>query len=201
VDRAQGKTASIGTQVAVRLRACNAGSEFNGQKRSVLAACSYHAEIGAWVLSSRPTTTKEREGTWYVHIRLGNQDEYVCLKIFPRLGRGSRLMPNVKQVHTREAVAQVKVGAAGGGDGYWNARPRILYGPSREYSKVRRRKLDAKKVTDIGRVGRRRWSEAEKEAFIGEALQPGGNVSAVARRHGIKPSLLFRWRKMAQKET
>ncbi len=48
---------------------------------------------------------------------------------------------------------------------------------------------------------RRRWSEAEKEAFIGEALQPGGNVSAVARRHRIKPSLLFRWRKMAQKET
>jgi transposase len=48
---------------------------------------------------------------------------------------------------------------------------------------------------------RRRWSEAEKEAIIGEALQPGVNVSAVARRHGIKPSLLFRWRKMAQKET
>ena len=48
---------------------------------------------------------------------------------------------------------------------------------------------------------RRRWSEAEKEAIIGEALQPGVNVSPVARRHGIKPSLLFRWRKMAQKET
>ena len=47
---------------------------------------------------------------------------------------------------------------------------------------------------------RRRWSEDEKQAIIGEALQPGVNVSAVARRHGIKPSLLFRWRKMAQKE-
>jgi transposase len=47
---------------------------------------------------------------------------------------------------------------------------------------------------------RRRWSEAEKLAIIGEALQPGVNVSAVARRHGIKPSLLFRWRKLAQKE-
>jgi transposase len=47
---------------------------------------------------------------------------------------------------------------------------------------------------------RRRWSEAEKQAIIGEALQPGVNVSAIARRHGIKPSLLFRWRKLAQGE-
>ena len=47
---------------------------------------------------------------------------------------------------------------------------------------------------------RRRWSEDEKQAIIGEALQPDVNVSAVARRHGIKPSLLFRWRKLAQRE-
>jgi transposase len=47
---------------------------------------------------------------------------------------------------------------------------------------------------------RRRWSEDEKQAIIGEALQPAVNVSAVARRHGIKPSLLFRWRKLAQQE-
>jgi transposase len=47
---------------------------------------------------------------------------------------------------------------------------------------------------------RRRWGEDEKQAIVAEALQPGVNVSAVARRHGIKPSLLFRWRKMAQKE-
>ena len=45
---------------------------------------------------------------------------------------------------------------------------------------------------------RRRWSEEEKEVIVAEALQPGVNVSAVARRHGIKPNLLFRWRKMAQ---
>ncbi|MGO9545747.1 MAG: IS66-like element accessory protein TnpA [Rhodomicrobium sp.] len=45
---------------------------------------------------------------------------------------------------------------------------------------------------------RRRWSEDEKQAIIREALQPSVNVSAVARRHGIKPSLLFRWRKLAQ---
>ena len=45
---------------------------------------------------------------------------------------------------------------------------------------------------------RRRWSDEEKEAIVAEALRPGVNVSAVARRHGIKPNLLFRWRKMAQ---
>lgn len=47
---------------------------------------------------------------------------------------------------------------------------------------------------------RRRWSEDEKLAIVGEALQPGVNVSAVARRHGITPNLLFRWRKAAQIE-
>ncbi|GBF26859.1 hypothetical protein MnTg02_01901 [bacterium MnTg02] len=41
---------------------------------------------------------------------------------------------------------------------------------------------------------RRRWSRAEKLAIVEEALR-GTNVSAVARRHGIKPSLLFRWKK------
>jgi transposase len=46
---------------------------------------------------------------------------------------------------------------------------------------------------------RRRWSEDEKQAIIAEALQPGVNVSAVARRHRLKPSLLFRWRKLAKK--
>ena len=42
---------------------------------------------------------------------------------------------------------------------------------------------------------RRRWSEAEKAAIVAEASGPCTNVSAVARRHGIKPPLLFRWMK------
>jgi transposase len=45
---------------------------------------------------------------------------------------------------------------------------------------------------------RRRWSEAEKQAIVAEAERPGVNISAVARRHGIKPSLLFRWRRLAR---
>jgi transposase len=45
---------------------------------------------------------------------------------------------------------------------------------------------------------RRCWSEAEKDAIVAEAERPGVNISAVARRHGIKPSLLFRWRRLAR---
>jgi transposase len=47
---------------------------------------------------------------------------------------------------------------------------------------------------------RRQWSEAEKRAVVAEAERPGVNISAVARRHGIKPSLLFRWRRLARDE-
>ena len=45
---------------------------------------------------------------------------------------------------------------------------------------------------------RRRWSEEEKQAIVAEAAFPGANVSAIARRHGMKPSLLFRWRRKAR---
>lgn len=42
---------------------------------------------------------------------------------------------------------------------------------------------------------RRRWSRDEKLAIVKEASGACVNVSAVARRHGIKPALLYRWRK------
>lgn len=45
---------------------------------------------------------------------------------------------------------------------------------------------------------RRKWSDTEKQSIVAEAAQPGANISAVARRHGIKPSLLFRWRRLAR---
>jgi transposase len=47
---------------------------------------------------------------------------------------------------------------------------------------------------DVVAETRRRWSKAEKLAIVAEASVPDVNVSAVARRHGIQPSLLFRWR-------
>jgi transposase len=42
---------------------------------------------------------------------------------------------------------------------------------------------------------RRRWSEVERRTILAEADQDGITVSAVARRHGLSPSLLFRWRR------
>ncbi len=42
---------------------------------------------------------------------------------------------------------------------------------------------------------RRRWSEAEKEQLVAETCAPGMSVSLVARRRGVDPSLLFRWRR------
>jgi transposase len=48
---------------------------------------------------------------------------------------------------------------------------------------------------------RRCWGDAEKDAIVAEAERPGVNISALARRHGIKPSLLFRWRRLARDAT
>ena len=42
----------------------------------------------------------------------------------------------------------------------------------------------------------RRWTLVEKLELVQESLLPGMNVSYVARKHGISPSLLFRWRKL-----
>lgn len=44
---------------------------------------------------------------------------------------------------------------------------------------------------------RRRFSAAEKQRLVEETLQLGKAVSWVAREHGVAPSLLFRWRKLA----
>ena len=41
---------------------------------------------------------------------------------------------------------------------------------------------------------RRRWTPAQKAALIAEVEAEGGQVSMVARRHGISASLLYNWR-------
>lgn len=48
----------------------------------------------------------------------------------------------------------------------------------------------------VSMVQRRRWTAAEKVQFVEEAMQPGMSVSFVARKHGIAPNLLFRWKKL-----
>jgi|RhiMethySRZTD1v2_1073278.scaffolds.fasta_scaffold478412_1 transposase len=46
-------------------------------------------------------------------------------------------------------------------------------------------------------IPRRRWSAEAKAVVLSEALLPGVNVSAVARRHGLKPQQVFAWRRQA----
>ena len=41
---------------------------------------------------------------------------------------------------------------------------------------------------------RRRWSDAFKTEMVARSLEPGTNVSALAREIGISPSQLFGWR-------
>jgi transposase len=47
-----------------------------------------------------------------------------------------------------------------------------------------------------GMERRRRWTAAEKLRIVEETLVPGDSVSAVARRHGVAPNLLYRWRRL-----
>ena len=47
-----------------------------------------------------------------------------------------------------------------------------------------------------GRERRRRYSAEEKLRLVEETMLPGMTVSAVARLHGVSPSLLFNWRRL-----
>lgn len=43
--------------------------------------------------------------------------------------------------------------------------------------------------------GKRRWTPEARARIIAESLEPGANVSAVARRHGMFPQQLYTWRR------
>jgi transposase len=49
-------------------------------------------------------------------------------------------------------------------------------------------------ITDGGR--RRRWSAAEKIRIVEETLDDRASISVVARRNGVAPNLLYRWRRL-----
>ena len=56
---------------------------------------------------------------------------------------------------------------------------------------------DYRRVEVITGTARRRyWPLEEKLRIIEESLGPGTSVSAVARRNGVAPNLLFRWRRL-----
>ena len=44
---------------------------------------------------------------------------------------------------------------------------------------------------------RRRWSRMAKERIVAEALEPGANISEIARRHDLRPQQIFTWRRDA----
>jgi transposase len=49
-----------------------------------------------------------------------------------------------------------------------------------------------------GALGRRRWSIDDRARILEETLAPGAVVSAVARRHGLRPQQVFTWRREAR---
>lgn len=53
-------------------------------------------------------------------------------------------------------------------------------------------RLDASPATP-----RRRWSASAKERIVAAASEPGANVSAIARTHGLSPQQVFTWRRQA----
>ena len=51
-----------------------------------------------------------------------------------------------------------------------------------------------------GATGRRSFSEMEKRRIVDETSQPGMSVAQVARRYGIAPRVLFRWKEAFKPE-
>jgi transposase len=51
----------------------------------------------------------------------------------------------------------------------------------------------------LGRVERRRrFSVEQKLAVLRETTAPGASMSAVARRHGLLPAQVYKWRRLAE---
>ena len=51
----------------------------------------------------------------------------------------------------------------------------------------------------LGRMERRRRFSVEKKlAILTEATAPGANLSEVARRHGLLPAQVYKWRRLAE---
>jgi Transposase len=54
------------------------------------------------------------------------------------------------------------------------------------------------KIEVLGTERRRRWSPQDKLQIVEETMQPGVTVTEVARRHGLAPSVVFTWRRLAR---
>lgn len=51
-------------------------------------------------------------------------------------------------------------------------------------------------ITGVG--GRRSWSHEDKARIVAESFAPRANVSAVARRYGLRPQQVYAWRRLAR---
>lgn len=47
-----------------------------------------------------------------------------------------------------------------------------------------------------GSARRRRWSAEQKLRMVKETLRSDESISIIARRHGVAPNLLYRWRRL-----
>jgi len=61
-----------------------------------------------------------------------------------------------------------------------------------QFIEVRAERLDGAPVGE-----RRRWSDDFKDRAVAASLEPGANISALARTLDITPSQLFGWRRAA----
>ena len=57
----------------------NVGSEINGKSEKFTRPVVIYKKLAHGFYAVLPTTTKVREGSWYVHVRHLGVDEYVCL--------------------------------------------------------------------------------------------------------------------------
>jgi transposase len=51
-------------------------------------------------------------------------------------------------------------------------------------------------ITGVG--GRRSWSREDKGRITAASFAAGANVSAVARRYGLRPQQVYAWRRLAR---
>ena len=48
------------------------------------------------------------------------------------------------------------------------------------------------------KAARKFWSSEQKQRIVGEAEMAGANPAEVAKRHGVRPSLLSTWRRQSR---